>query len=302
MNEEPEFSSPMPPRQNYAFLLSYDGRPYQGFQPQASLPTVCGVVDGALRQMGIGAQAFGASRTDARVQAIGQACSFQTRANLDVEELERGLNRALPSTIRIRGLANVPLSFHAHWSAIGKTYRYRISRFVLLGGKDEGKRPLPPLNPDRLAEAFRILALQPDLSAFSASNERDGGKARRIRPPRLLESTEEAGTLVEISGQGFGRYQIRNLMAAAIAFGAGEVDEENLMAMVRRETPPPFRAPAEGLCLFQVHYPPGATPFRHPFRLGDVLKSIPFMENYLTAGELEEGIVQEGAFHPWVEG
>ena len=293
----------MPPRRNYALLAAYDGRPYLGFQPQSGLPTVGGLLASALHRTGIGASPFGASRTDARVQALGQPVSFQTRADVDPIALQRLLNDALPSTVRVRALAPMAPSFHAHWSALGKTYRYRLSAAVLAGSRDETKwtgitdtagasHDLIWGNLDvlRLRQALEILAAQPDLSAFSASHARDGGKARSINPPRLLEADERRGILVELRGTGFGRYEIRHLMAAALAFGAGRIGEKDLLAMVRGEEPRPFRAPAEGLCLLRVHYAdslPG--PADTPEALWETLRSIPFLEHYLTERECRTG-------------
>ncbi|GEM_PF-231452 len=297
----------MPPRRNYALLLAYDGRPYLGFQPQASLPTVGGVLASALHRIGIGASPFGASRTDARVQALGQAISFQTRSDVDCAAMQRLLNDTLPSTLRVRALTPAEPSFHAHWSATGKTYRYRLSASVLAGSKDETKWPRLPggcdteaghiqdsVDPHRLRIALEILSAQPDLSAFSASRARDGSKARQITAPRLLEADERRGILTEIRGTGFGRYQVRSLMAAALAFGTGLTDEQSLLAMVRGEKPHPFRAPAEGLCLVRVHYAAdAAAPEDTPAALTDTLRAIPFLENYLTEEECRTGRLSE---------
>ena len=297
----------MPPRRNYALLLAYDGRPYLGFQPQANLPTVGGVLTSALHRVGIGASPFGASRTDARVQALGQTVSFQTRADVDCAAMQQLLNDALPSTVRVRALAPAASSFHAHWSSQGKTYRYRISASVLAGSRDEAKQAKlaggsdtagepgwGAADPLRLSQALEILAAQPDLSAFSASRERDGGKTRQIESPRLLEADERRGILMEIRGNGFGRYQIRHLMAAALAFGTGQTNLRELLAMARGEIPHPFRAPAEGLCLLRVHYAaslPG--PRDRPLELADTLRAIPFLEHYLTEEECRTGIIAQ---------
>ena len=246
----------MPARNNHALLVAYDGRPYLGYQPQGpALATVGGVLLSALRRLGIQATPFGASRTDARVQAFGQVASFQTRLDLDPTDLLTRLNDTLPSTVRVLAAARAHPSFHAHWSATGKVYRYRLPN-----------SPTAPEDRDefdlaRLDFALNLLASQSDLSAFSASRERDGHKIRALDSARLLEADPVSGALLEFSGAGFGRYQIRHLVAAAHAMARRQITPDELCAMSRGEKRHPTKAPAEGLCLWQVRYPEERDPF-----------------------------------------
>ena len=267
----------MPARQNYALCIAYDGRPYLGFQPQGPLPTVGGVLGSALRRIGIQATPFGASRTDARVQALGQIASFQSRLAIDPAELLVRLNDALPSTIRIRQAARAHPSFHAHWSAAGKVYRYRIPA-----------KESECLDPRRLNFALALLASREDLSAFSASRERDKHRVRTIDSARILEHRPETGLLIEISGAGFGRYQIRNLVAAVQAMASGQMGPDALIALTRGESPRPIKAAAEGLCLWQVRYASEMDPFAGTLP-GETIEP-PFLANFLTGEELKRGL------------
>lgn len=266
----------MPARQNHALRVAYDGRPYLGFQPQGSLPTVGGTLASALRRLGIRATPFGASRTDARVQAFGQIASFQSRLAIEPSALLARLNDALPSTIRIRQAARAHPSFHAHWSALGKVYRYRIPA-----------RESARLDPRRLDFALDLIASREDLSAFSASRERDKHKVRTIDGARRLEHCPVTGILIEISGAGFGRYQIRNLVAAAQAMAAGQLGPDALLALARGEGPRPVKAAAEGLCLWQVRYASELDPFAG-MPPGETIEP-PFLSNFLTREELTRG-------------
>lgn len=267
----------MPARQNHALCIAYDGRPYLGFQPQGMLPTVGGVLRSALRRLGIEATPFGASRTDARVQAFGQIASFQSRHAIDPTELLMRLNDALPSTVRIRQAARALPSFHAHWSAVGKVYRYRIPA-----------KESECLDPLRLDFALALLASREDLSTFSASRERDKHKVRTLDSARCLERCPEAGVLIEISGAGFGRYQIRNLIAAAQAMACGQISADALLAMSKGERARPVKAAAEGLCLWQVRYAGEMDPFAGapPSETIDP----PFLSSFLTSEELRRGL------------
>ena len=152
----------MPPRRNYALLLAYDGRPYLGFQPQASLPTVGGVLASALHRIGIGASPFGASRTDARVQALGQAISFQTRSDVDCAAMQRLLNDTLPSTLRVRALTPAEPSFHAHPVAnmegavqITQTKSFDITKELPVETNDSSYPETAPVNAKIHVETYQ---------------------------------------------------------------------------------------------------------------------------------------------------
>ena len=246
----------MPARNNHALLIAYDGRPFLGYQPQGpALATVGGVLLSALRRLGIQATPFGASRTDARVQAFGQVASFQTRLDLDPTSLLTRLNDTLPSSVRVLAAARAHPSFHAHWSATGKVYRYRLAPEPTSPSDSDG------LDFARLNFALRLLASRDDLAAFSASRERDKHKVRTLDSARLLEASPATGALLEFSGAGFGRYQIRHLVAAALAMARRQITPDELCAMSRGEQRHPPKAPAEGLCLWQVRYPLERDPF-----------------------------------------
>ena len=111
----------------YKLTLEYDGTNYAGWQCQPDQPTIQEEVEKAIAQV---TQAhtpvIGSGRTDAGVHAWGQVVSFQTDKSLSCEEWMRALNGLLPSDIAITQAENMPDTFHARYSAIGKIYEYRI--------------------------------------------------------------------------------------------------------------------------------------------------------------------------------
>lgn len=242
-------------RQTYAMLLAYDGGPYKGWQPHPVLPTVAGVLGAALHRAGVGATPFGASRTDAGVHARAQVASFSSRERLDLERLRWETNDRLPSTVRLLAVRPAPPSFHAHWSSCGKVYRFRLGH-----GGAPGRWRLPPveLDPTRLLQALGMIEAAPDVAALSATRGEE--KTRRVTRAALLESGAE-GSLIEVEAAGFGKYLVRNLMAAAAATAAGELSPDELLAALAGRAPHPRRAPAEGLCLWRVLYPAQLDPF-----------------------------------------
>jgi tRNA pseudouridine38-40 synthase len=248
-------------RRTYALLLAYDGGPYKGFQPHPALPTVGGVVSAVLHRCGVRATPYGASRTDAGVHARAQVASFHSRADLDPAALCSSLRRELPETIRPLALRLAPKSFHSHWSSIGKVYRYRVS----LDGEARAWRlpgpgsPRARLDLDALSRALAVLEAAPDVGAFCAEGER-GPKERALARCAILAKDSRGATL-EFAGAGFGKHQVRHMVTAAVGVAVGALSLQELARMLARSMPRPRRAPAEGLWLHRVLYPPHLDPF-----------------------------------------
>lgn len=246
-------------RATFALLLAYDGGPYRGWQPQAGLPTVADVLQGALRRAGIGATPFGASRTDAGVHARAQVVSFTTRTGLDPGGLRDRLNCDLPGSIRVLAARAVPRRFHSHWSSVGKIYRYRVS----LSGEPRAFR-LPAAERDAMLSgpaaidrALDLLASAPDLGALCS---RDDGRVRTLRRASVV-ARSVAGLTFELAASGYGKHQVRHLVTTALGVASGALSEAQLRAILAGLAPRPPRAPAEGLVLHRVLYPVGLDPF-----------------------------------------
>lgn len=113
----------------YRLDIEYDGTDWSGWQIQPDRPTIQEAIERALRTA-VRLDAIpvtGSGRTDAGVHASGQVAHFSTGVELDVARLKASLNGLLPSSIAIRGVAQVADGFHARFDARWRRYRYRIS-------------------------------------------------------------------------------------------------------------------------------------------------------------------------------
>ena len=107
--------------------MAYDGTRYHGFQVQPNAPTVQGELERALGTIcAEPVRVIGAGRTDTGVHASGQVVDFRTASTLGAAELGRGVNALLPEDIADSALEPAEESFHARYSATGRTYEYRI--------------------------------------------------------------------------------------------------------------------------------------------------------------------------------
>lgn len=112
---------------NILLTIAYDGTNFSGWQIQPDKRTVQGVLTEVLSQVcGCRVKLEGASRTDAGVHALGQRATFRGAFGIPVEKLRLVANRLLPGDVKITGLEQVPMAFHARFNACGKKYTYKI--------------------------------------------------------------------------------------------------------------------------------------------------------------------------------
>ena len=229
----------MSARQTFALKLAYDGAAFRGWQRQPGMRTVQGELEDALRALlGKRYAVHGASRTDAGVHALAQVASFQSGRETDPAAL------SLPPELRLVAWAVASPSFHARSSSIGKRYRYRFDAFVTA-----------PADWERARAALRGLEGLDRLDGLCSPST-----AHRPAPPLGRWSLE--GGLLEVSGKAFRKHQIRNLAGHLAAIALGYSTPESLRELAMRTRPwMGAQAPADGLTLLEVLYPPALDPF-----------------------------------------
>nr|WP_037583611.1 pseudouridine synthase [Stigmatella aurantiaca] len=248
--------------------LWYRGGGFHGFQRQPEGPTVQSTLEAVLRSTGVPATVMPAGRTDRGVHARMQVVSLRLEAGDTPEALAARLPALLPPDLGVCAVRRPPPSFHAQWSAAGKTYCYRVQlggrvsetwRPYVLEAAEEPRLAQRAIAPERLAELLQGAVGQRDFWAFHASSS--------PRKPRTLESAtvhELEGGLFEIQlrGDSFARYQVRYLVGSALLTAAGQLPEAQWRAALESaEAIPGLRAAAAGLILWEVRYPPGVDPF-----------------------------------------
>jgi tRNA pseudouridine38-40 synthase len=273
-----------PKLQNWRLTLVYDGTDFQGWQVQPGLPTIQGELQAALgRITGETPLPQGSGRTDAGVHALGQVASFELRASIPAENLQRALNRTLPASIRVSEARAVGRTFHARHSAVAKTYEYRIlrgfdcspflARYVYCC-------PWTP-EPETMQAAARLFLGEHDFQSFAASDpdlgqrsivsEEEGADVispltakmstiRTIFSSEWKERRSEFGSLLvyHVRGNGFLHHMVRNLVGTMLDVGRGQIalkEIPEILAALRRAAAGPT-APARGLFLVSVEYPP----------------------------------------------
>lgn len=115
------------PFERVLLTIEYDGSAFYGWQRQARLRSVQEELERALaRATGRETTVWGASRTDAGVNATGQRAHFHNYSTIPAEKFPFVLNTMLPPDVRVTAARVVPEWLHARFSCRGKIYTYRI--------------------------------------------------------------------------------------------------------------------------------------------------------------------------------
>ena len=248
--------------------IAYDGGAFRGFQRQPGLPTVEEALLAALRTLGLAPRLEVAARTDAGVHALAQVVSFAARADLDPEVLRATVNRETSPAITCLAAWRTDPSFHARASATSRTYVYGVGSPPPQGleGRawalpDERGFPGVPareLDASAMAEALAAAIGEHDFAGFARPGEQHGSVRTLLRAD-VERATWAPLWALTFEGRGFLRAQVRNLVGTAVTVGLGLAPVSRVAEILRdRSRYRGVRAPAWGLTLTRVSYPPGA--------------------------------------------
>jgi tRNA pseudouridine38-40 synthase len=244
--------------------LSYDGTGFSGWARQPGRRTVQEVVETALCAiLRVGAAPLTvAGRTDAGVHAVGQVAHLDLPAALwrqAGETLTNRLSGLLPADVVVRRAGEVSADFDARFSALWRLYRYRITDSLAARHPIRRTDTLwwpRRLDVDAMAAAGLALVGEHDFAAFC--KRRDGASTVRA----VQEVTVEHNHVVTVSvrADAFCHSMVRSLVGALIAVGEGRRDAGWLAGLLTAgsRSSEITVAPAHGLTLIEVGYPPDA--------------------------------------------
>jgi tRNA pseudouridine38-40 synthase len=245
---------------NIALELEYDGTDLVGSQFQTNGRSVQGELEAAWRRLTNESIRWTfAGRTDAGVHARGQVANARTTTHHSLETVQRALNALLPEDISVRRAWEVPLDFHARFSATRRDYRY----LLLL---EPWRSPLwrhyavhvrESLAVAAMDEAVRALEGVHDFAAFGSTP--DGPTVRECFLARCRESRRDGlrFAVIDLAASGFLRHMVRTIVGTLLLVGRGTLPPGAMAGILarrdRREAGP--TAPPHGLYLMSVTYP-----------------------------------------------
>jgi len=242
----------------YFIELSYLGTNYHGWQLQPNATTVQMILEESLKLLtGIPVKTTGAGRTDTGVHARHFTAHFDS----DHPVFKSGshcvykLNCILPADISVKDLYRVDPQAHARFSALSRTYEYRISPF-----KDPFDTALSwhfsrPLDIFAMNGAAGKLMEYSDYTSFSKLHS-----DVKTNLCHIMEASwrVDAGKVIfTIKADRFLRNMVRAIVGTMIEVGQGNLDLEVFAAIIegRDRNLAGFSVPAHGLYLMDIAYP-----------------------------------------------
>ena len=242
-----------------AAIVEYDGTEFAGWQSQEHSESIQDAVQAAISYVaGEPVVAICAGRTDSGVHAVGQVVHFDTTAVRAPRAWVLGANTKLPPTIALQWAGEVTIGFHARHKAIRRSYRYcilnRSARSALQRTRTAWIHR--PLDAAAMHAAAQALIGEHDFSAFRSVECQSNTTVRRVE---RIEVRREGDYLwLEITANAYLHHMVRNIVGTLLA-AQGEAEPAAAMARVLASGNRRFAgatAPAAGLYLWRVEYPP----------------------------------------------
>lgn len=244
--------------------IAYDGTEFCGWQKQKNGVSIQSVLEEKLSTITDNQVILhGAGRTDAGVHALAMIAHFHTQSSIDCLALQKGINSMLPKSIRLVGVCDEDAPFHARFSAKSKTYLYKIfTGSIQLPAERLYVVHVPfKLNLESMKNCLQLICGTHDFSSFEGTGSRDktrenGRGAVRTILAAGLKDTGQQNYCFEITGDGFLRHMVRNLVGTILEVGKDRrtVKEFKAVLEAKDRSLAGATAPAHGLHLKKIYY------------------------------------------------
>ncbi len=215
----------------YLVYCSYDGTGYVGWQKQTKGISVQSSIEEAL---GIFFQQkidiVGCGRTDAGVHGRNYAFHFDGEGDLSMPHLLYKINKLLPVDIAINEVIEVEDNFHARFSAISRSYIYRIHtvKDPFRNQNSWYKQNFHGAVLEQLNEVAQIILSLTDFASFSKTGSDNTNNFCRMM--RCEWQFKDGQYELHIESNRFLRGMVRLIVGACINVVEGKITAEELNA------------------------------------------------------------------------
>ena len=241
----------------FLIKFSYDGTSYSGFQTQPNLDTIQERLESALQIINNGKKTniVATGRTDKGVHALCQYAHADIDVDINEYKLKRAMNSNLPDDIYVIETKIVNDDFHARYNVKSKEYKYYIN----IGEYNPLERNYVfqynyTLNAEKMNEAIKVFLGTHDFRAFVTESKVKETSVRTITEAKVEQNNNKL--VITFKGDGFLRYQVRNMVGILIRVGENKISTEDVEKILESKdrTTTGKTAPPEGLYLTEVTY------------------------------------------------
>ncbi|MBO5996929.1 MAG: tRNA pseudouridine(38-40) synthase TruA [Alphaproteobacteria bacterium] len=242
----------------YKITVEYDGTNFCGWQKQKDGVSVQEELEKALAVFAHeNAEIYGSGRTDAGVHAYGQVAHFDLSTEIDTFAAQASFNALVrPHAIGVLSVERVADDFHARFSAVERTYIYKVLNRRTPPVLDANRvwHVGLPLDIPSMQKAALLLLGKHDFSTFRASECQAKSPVKTLDELTITKRGDYVFFLVK--AKSFLHHQVRNMVGSLVQVGLGywTVDDfhEAFHACDRTKGGP--TAPASGLYFQSVRY------------------------------------------------
>ena len=239
----------------YFIDISYDGSNYHGWQIQPNADTVQHQINLAFSTiLNEEINVLGAGRTDTGVHAKKMIAHFDTNQTIDFEKFKYRINGFLKKDISLNDIYKVKEDAHARFSAISRTYEYRVSRT---------KNPfsvnsyflLRDLDFQSMKKACKFLHGSHDYTSFAKLHSENYTNNCEVYIANWKE--DENSLIFTIKANRFLRNMVRAIVGTLIEIGEGKISFSDIetILMSKDRAKAGYSVPANGLSLIDIEYP-----------------------------------------------
>lgn len=241
----------------YLITFSYDGTNFNGYQKQDGLRTIQEEMENALTFINGGRKVnlVSSGRTDKGVHAKCQKAHADIKVKITEYKLKRAMNSNLPNDIHVTSVEKVDNDFHARYMVKEKEYTYYLNmgeynpierHYVYQYGKK--------LDVEKMKDAIKYFVGVHNFKSFTPSKDVRNNYVREITYASIYEHDNKL--IFIFRGNGFIKYQIRNMVGYLIKVGEGKKIGDDIPKILEKEDRryASITAHPEGLYLTNVKY------------------------------------------------
>ena len=242
--------------------VAYLGVDFHGFAENPGVTSVAGELNKAITLVaGEPVSVTCAGRTDKGVHAVGQVVSFDIPDHISLERLALSVNSQCGPSVLFTDLEIVDKNFDARFSAVSRTYSYRI-----LNGRDldpflsdRAWHISDELDVDSMQKASSYLIGEHDFSSFCRKPKlKSGDTVSLVRHVNSAKwnSISETDLFFEICASSFCHQMVRSIVGTLVDVGLGKIpcdDMPRIITLSDRQAAGRI-APPHGLTLLSVKY------------------------------------------------
>lgn len=242
---------------NIALKIAYDGTDFHGWQIQKNAHTIEQELTTVLNKLTKeNIKVLGCGRTDTGVHAYEYVLNFKTNSNIPVEKLPDAINSNAHEDISVLSAYIMNDDFHARFSAVRKTYVYR-----LLNSKN--RNPFENRYAYRYGGQLDFEKIQQACSFFIGEHDFSSHKSKgtdtktSVRTMYDCKATKIGDIIeIEMTANGFLYNMARTIAGTILQCGIGKIEPCSIPEILKSldRTKSGATLPANGLFMKYTEY------------------------------------------------